>query len=415
MVMQNSQSKASIEIASEKCVQGGEVEWGNIIAQLRTAGVKLKDIFLVMDYDWTMAPKDTPESLDDARLKRRYFEILSQLTPKLGTFLVSTARGEAAILEYLRDPEFVKEFGPLQNTSLGSNSGHILKKNIANILSKSVEIPIEKYLGNKKLQDEIVDGIHSILKDLYDDADPNTQKKLVPSFRELCGAMVYNGIDADKADALHARAQELVEALSKRTGTKVKIDCKGDLFTDEYGNVKKRGYIDVKPEGMNKGYTLIRILRKYLGLTKKSVIVVVGDAQSDYPMVEKANELVQQGKARAVVFIDVGGQINDTLELTQKELENGKGGTGIVIKRGTQSEAIEGLYTCLDKLSVDLAPTNKVANDNFGKIAETITRIKNVISPNNKGGMGGVVPVVAAARSLLFPSRNSACRRGPCV
>ncbi|MDE2029588.1 MAG: hypothetical protein KGI97_03385, partial [Alphaproteobacteria bacterium] len=142
-------------------------------------GVPLKNIFICVDYDLTLANKD-PKNFDDAPLTTEQYKGLHTLCTRIGRFVIVTARGEKSILQYLG--AHIGDHGRLPNISLASNSGHMWHKLDEPQKRHIIQIPGYSKGALTKTVDSIY-GIIGALKEKYPDIGAD--------YRELCGAVVY--------------------------------------------------------------------------------------------------------------------------------------------------------------------------------------------------------------------------------
>ncbi|MDD3029162.1 MAG: HAD hydrolase family protein [Alphaproteobacteria bacterium] len=309
-------------------------------------GLTLKNLVCLFDYDLTMAKKKNPKDFDDAPLERGQHGFFADFSRKVGGVIVQTARGEASTEDYLKQSDHVEEFGSLENVFLASNSGHLWRGNIAeNVESTFITIP--GYEDDAEKLDQVIDGIHSVLDDIkaMTDARPELYPLLKVDKREKCGAVIFQ-IDGEEESALvksfFEQTNTLIAQLPKDIAACVTQASKKTPVMLADGRVQTQGYIDFKPQGMDKGYTTRKILTEFYPLDRKDVLIVAGDSNSDYPMMKIANELVKQGKIRGAICIDVGGQIDDKHHVIDFVLDPDG-----VDKKERQHDAIDRFYGLL--------------------------------------------------------------------
>ncbi len=77
-------------------------------------------------------------------------------------------------------------------------------------------------------------------------------------------------------------------------------------------------------------------------------LIVAGDSDSDYPMMQLAAKLVEEGKARAAICIDVGGKIKDPHNLIDVAFKENE---------GYPHSQIDRLYQFFDDIWASCEPT----------------------------------------------------------
>jgi len=175
------------------------------------------DIVALFDYDLTMASKDNPKDVDDAPLKEKHFGILCDVGAQIKHIIVQTARGDIAVLDYLRQKDFVRKFGFIPKLLLASNSGHKYRTDISDPKSEIKDIPIPGYENTYPPFGVVLGGIKSIMADLK-----NEFPHVKVDERELCGALTFNEFKTEEeVKAFFARANQLRDQLGAKVAGKV--------------------------------------------------------------------------------------------------------------------------------------------------------------------------------------------------
>jgi phosphoribosylcarboxyaminoimidazole (NCAIR) mutase len=341
----------------------------------RLSDAKTTDIVGLFDYDLTMAAKKNPRNFDDAPLEPKHHAFLTEFAASVGRVVVQTARGQKTTLNYLR--KFEQKFGALHNVILASNSGHLVLPDLTADKPNATYVAIPAYEGDRERLDAVVKGIHGVAHQLQAEY---SQLRDCPLFivddRELCGAVIYQiegKKDSPQVLGFHSRVENLVRELPAGINELVQMPGKDrEVVVD--GAVFTQGYVDFKPKGrnglsgMDKGYTTDKILSDFDLVNKDSILIVAGDSQSDYPMMQKAAELVRAGKARAAICIDVGGEIEDTDHILDGCGKDRDKIVGISLKKdeGYPHAQVDNFYKLLRDIKRSFGP-ERTFNSRFGR------------------------------------------------
>jgi len=355
----------------------------------RLSTIRRDKLILVLDWDLTMAAKDDPDDVDKAPLKRAHYEKLRQWSEEINRTIVSTARGNAPILAYLRDPFFVRKFGLIKRLILASNSGHYVYGEVSCDGPKPQKIKIPGYEDKNPSIDTVIEVIDDFVTKLCD-YTVDGKKVIDGSHRECCGAVTFNKFKTvEEFEAFNKYADQLMEnlpkdiqknlpdtlsqkekeALAQRIADSIYFSKKRQINTDKDGNViNVQGYIDIKPKRMDKGLTTREILTNPIFnvidgepqdkpiLEEGCFIVVAGDSPSDYPLMQAAVALLGPEN---VLAIDVSGGITHD-PISGKNFDT-DGIIDLVLPPTKQYPAVDQLYLVIDDTVNTCVPCPKNA------------------------------------------------------
>lgn len=277
--------------------------------QAKLQGVDPKNIVVVADYDLTMALKSLV-NFHESPLSPEQHRGLVQLTPTIGHMFVVTARGEESTSTYLRQHEGT--YGPIQNLTLATNSGHVWRPLSAGQDSSSSIIAIPGYADGELTT--VVSHIHDVITAVGEEFPQITQDP-----RELCGAVVYEFLgDAQSKEhtAFQRFVQTCIQAIPEDVRSRIHLEAKNVQNTNPAGEPQTQGYIDFKPNGMDKEYTLPHLLKAAAGGIEEPFILVAGDSKPDYGLMRAAHGIVGGDRSRLLcVSVGEGLVPHDTAQL----------------------------------------------------------------------------------------------------
>lgn len=285
--------------------------------------VKPADIVVMADYDLTLARKSR-EAFDHAPLTRAQHEGLRLLSSNIGRFSVVTARGEKSVMDYLF------EYGPLPNTMLATNSGHIVRTSLSP-LSDPWTVYIPGYSGSTIRA--TVGAIHGIVRKMKDKFPD-----ILANERELCGAVVFQfegGRDSDLHKSFQEQADKERRALSPELAAHILFSAKSVETHDFDGRLQTQGYIDIKPVGMDKGLVVSELFkREARAVTDHPFVIVAGDSAPDYEMMKALAPLVPEDRR---LFVSVGRGLEESDRVNGKPLLD-------VVLPGEQEVSVQSLH-----------------------------------------------------------------------
>ena len=299
-----------------------------------------QDVILLADYDLTLAGKPDVR-FHHAAITDQQYGVLSDVSTKLAATIVVTARGEDSTLTGL--------FGQRDRLPIcvASNSGHHVLLNAEDSMAERFLIPLQGVSDTDAKEATRV--IYTILADVgrefsanvaegnvsYQEIPINGHATLILDPREICGAVVFEGVSADDAGVLRKAFSAAME--------KIPGNLAGSIITaDKYMMTPSgatNGYIDLKPPGMDKGISALSILSHsgFSGkITERTHMLVAGDSKPDIAMAEALTRIYGQDR---VHFVWVGDD--------PAIYKHGGDELDVTVLEGNQHIAIPNMYEIL--------------------------------------------------------------------
>lgn len=271
----------------------------------RFRDIKPSDIALVADFDLTLGIKPD-KNFHHVQLCDVQYQTLARASGELGATIILTARGEESTLSGI--------FGEraLLPITLASNSGHHVLLDASRQDDARIRIPINGIEDAKA--SAIVTDIHRILGDIgnrfnnavtagepaiYCEIPVNGHGKIILDPREICGAVVFEGIHENDSAAV----REYFDASKKArlNGSSHLVLTADKYMADGHGAIN--GYIDIKPVGMDKGHTSLAIVanKHFEGrIHDNTQFIVAGDSAPDLSMMKAMTDRYGQDRVTCV-------------------------------------------------------------------------------------------------------------------
>jgi|GEM_PF-6004761 hypothetical protein len=314
---------------SEKTVVVDNVSDLVFLIRERTRDFCFKATVSPDDYDKNFADKLNPEDPDDTPLTKKHYANLCEFGEMIAHLYVITTRGAKSVANYC-----VEQWGPITNTSVASNAGFWLVRSGS---SEREILPVPGYT------EERLNQAVSAIREITGELQKKYPEWIKEDVRELCGTVLVTcpeGEDSKLFKEFKADVERLVK--EKEEKYSIKIVHPEKFFKGGEGGKEWHGYIDFKPEGLEKELSTAMLIED----EAYSYGIGSGDSHPDYGIFKALK--TRFGDTNALC-IALG---NDILKYERKELGVSPKDSliDIVIKSDGKHSPVEMLHIALESI-----------------------------------------------------------------
>lgn len=273
------------------------------VIEARLGNVDPACVVMLTDYDLTLANK-CKIFFHNAPLESDHRLGMINAARNSHRFWVVTARGHDSTYGYLTDDHTMTL---PDNMGLASNSGHVIHSQLTP-LSKREFLPIDGYSSEQLngLTGQITEALLQI--DLSIKQAVGTQQIDAQSLqtcldpRELCGAFVFQYDGTTEHPLYSVITNAFQQAIPARLAQQIKLAQKIVPNSGIHGQQIVQGYVDLAPNGMNKGGFACHAFTAAQREVSRPFVIVAGDSAPDFEMMKALQHLPHSQR----LFVSVG-------------------------------------------------------------------------------------------------------------